>query len=1000
MEEHFSVATYHLPPASYANAPVPSASQVEYHQAKNQHKRLCVAAPATGITVYDLADQTPLSSLTLGPSFQPTTPAVARSVPSSSSESIRVKNVRKTWVGVENGGTGEVWSWTEEERKDGSVEGEPSKVVYPTPAPLSAIVAPRTLPAHLVLLSSTGELSLATEELSPLVALPQPSASPSTQTIRIHTLNSSSTILPPSITSLITTPSRAHLIFVVRTFAGSADETSLVEISKKKFKKTKRPASVAVIDQADSDVPAEKSGGSRTEVEIVLLDLAVKKDGETSPGMISLGTVNVPGSQAVISEDGFVTSLGSSGTLNSYRLAITGSGASTSVYADLFSATEPLDSHLILTPVKSLALSSTQFVGHTSLLALHSSFVLLSFAKTSIKPASAAAGIIALPTEDVPARVTTLVWDVRLGAVITESEINIPSAAFPPTPTPRHLRLALQPVSRDTAALVATPETGNTGRSLVFALPLSLPTSSVLAVVVGKQALTRKYIAQGEGVIAKAKKTEPIRHPKTSKGKLALLAASEKAREGLLAKLEATLEPLESGVGSVVDDAIAKAEKLFDKFLAEQRGVLAEYYQKKAALEEEKEKERRAAAVAEKAQVLTTTKKYRSVKTKIEEAIAAAGDAAWSEVTAKRIKGVSDVYRYKYYEVRKAMEEAMGQPIVVRTRETPKEVLEPALPSSFVTAVLRLCFPSPVVGETDFASTSSATKTWKHPTGIVNYFLKRNLVGEGLLDGGVTSCLARAGDWPNVQLALETIPDITEATSVALLKTVVTHHATTDASGIDVDVAGLPYPPPPLSSFLASFVESPSTPALLRQQLQSQLSAAEVLPVLQILDGWLVWWAKRGGGGGEVVVAGEEDWKSQGSAKPKRLPTNPFVAEESDDVATPPRVEDIIAVVQAILDSHFVTLLLQRQSHALLRRLSSHVRSHVRLQADLANLLGALSIFARAKEEQQREAVVIKAKKAAPVDDHKSLGATMAARIAAQERHAEVQDYSLEKFWL
>lgn len=79
-----------------------------------------------------LADQTPLSSITLGPSFKPTTTTVSRSVSSSTSESIRVKGVRQTWVGVKaEDDKGEIWNWTEEERKDGSTEGEPSKVVYP-----------------------------------------------------------------------------------------------------------------------------------------------------------------------------------------------------------------------------------------------------------------------------------------------------------------------------------------------------------------------------------------------------------------------------------------------------------------------------------------------------------------------------------------------------------------------------------------------------------------------------------------------------------------------------------------------------------------------------------------------------------------------------------------------------------------------------------------------------------------------------------------------------
>lgn len=239
--------------------------------------------------------------------------------------------------------------------------------------------------------------------------------------------------------------------------------------------------------------------------------------------------------------------------------------------------------------------------------------------------------------------------------------------------------------------------------------------------------------------------------------------------------------------------------------------------------------------------------------------------------------------------------------------------LQPTLPSTFVTALLHLCFPGPLAADEDLATPGASKRTWKHPTGIVGYLLERKLVGDGVIDGGVTNYLARAGDWvghfvrstpdvvtdasgpqPNIHQALITMPDISEATTVALLKTLVSHHlATADAANrIDVDSTGLPFPPPSLATFLAGFVESPSTPAILREALQQQLSAVEALPVLEALDGWLGWWAKRGGGGGQT----DADWKAEGRARPKRLPTNPFAPLSLDEVeedVTPPRVEDV-----------------------------------------------------------------------------------------------------------
>lgn len=119
----------------------------------------------------------------------------------------------------------------------------------------------------------------------------------------------------------------------------------------------------------------------------------------------------------------------------------------------------------------------------------------------------------------------------------------------------------------------------------------------------------------------------------------------------------------------------------------------------------------------------------------------------------------------------------------------------------------------------------------------------------------------------------------------------------------------------------------------------------------------------------------------------------------------------IVTFVQAVLDAHFVTLLLQRQSHRLLRRLSQHVARHTEMSTDLGSLLGALSIYSSKKEEQRRAAAAASAAAASAAEAKasgtltaasgvKELGATMEKRIAAQEKHAEVGQYQVEEFYL
>lgn len=71
------------------------------------------------------------------------------------------------------------------------------------------------------------------------------------------------------------------------------------------------------------------------------------------------------------------------------------------------------------------------------------------------------------------------------------------------------------------------------------------------------------------------------------------------------------------------------------------------------------------------------------------------------------------------------------------------------------------------------------------------------------------------------------------------------------------------------------------------------MTAVELVPVLEILDEWLGWWASRGGGGGGVENGA--DWKAEGRTKPKRLAVNPFMIVESSESeeVTPPRIEDV-----------------------------------------------------------------------------------------------------------
>ncbi|GAA5923481.1 hypothetical protein JCM1841_001531 [Sporobolomyces salmonicolor] len=1030
----FPVSSSSSPP-SQSLPPPPPVSAVQYPSAPRQDRRLCVATPGVGLSVYDLADQTPLSSITVGPSFAPTTAAVARSVPLTSSESIRVQSTRQTWVGVRTDeGKGEIWCWQEEERKDGSSEGEAGKAVWPISEPLAALAVPRTLPSHLVFLSSSGSLALApSSDLTSLVSLPYATESsesapaPTSQTLRLIPVSAASapSFLPASLIALLpptASKSRAHLAIIVRTFARAASTTapdspaSLVEIGKKKFRKTARPSSAAVIDAVD-----EVATRQTNEIEVVLLDPEVAVEDEMEPrhGVVSLGRLEVEADKVVVSDDGFVTTLGLDGTLSSFRLALASSAYET--YSAVFfpsAPTEPASPSLSLSPIKSVFLSTRALApACASLLALHSSFVLLA----SPRPAS--------DSSSTPV-VSLTYWDSRFGAVVASSDLTVPSAVASSISS---LSLSTCLPTRHTALLTLFPSVPTTtaSRLAIFCLPLSppLPSSSVLAAIVGRQRLTGRYLAfnaDEDSVSAKAKRAEPMTSLRAgqSTGEKQRTEESRKAREALLEEFEALLAPLKEG-GKVEEQAkaVEMAEEKWDMFLEEERKRTWEVERPKLAKRRKEEAERKVEELKDGWRIGADNKdgRWRWAKSAVEKAILEGGGSAelddeeaegeegpdqvsWKTVAESEINGVDEADRLRYFEERSKIEEE-----IKGVREEAKGSLdaverpEPALPSAFVTALFRLSFPVALDAPSTELSLSSApapattTSTWRHPTKIVAYLFERGLVGENQIEGGVARYLARAGDWPNIQLALVHLPDIPETTTISLLRSVVRAQQPIASTGDNMEIdtivpSALPAPVPSLRAFLPAFLKQPFTPSVLRQALQKQLSAVEALPVLELCDEWLAWWLK------DEHKDGEKDERKVKKGKKMAL-VDPFRPRKGQDV--PPTVDEIVPLVQSLLDAHFVTLLLQRQSHKLLRRLSSHVSTHTALLTDLSSLLGALSVYSRKQDElRQAQAAEVEKRAGAAGGDVKKFGETMERRIKAQEKHAQVGEYQVEEFYL
>lgn len=342
--DDFVVASFPFTPRpATTRATRTTVSPVSYTSSAKTEHRVAVASPRVGLAVYDLEDQTPLSSVSVGPSFAPTTAPAARSAPltPTESESTRVKSLRKTWIGVESAAAAddaaaavaaEIWCFHEDENRDGSTpSADAAKAVWPISEPLAAIAAPRTLPNHIAFLSKNGNLALAPEnDLTRLVSLAAPPLPASTsalvsQTLRLVPLSATATAtdyLPASLLAALPTATASvpHLAIIVRSYASNAPEAaapaSLTGAGKKKHKKQSRPSAASVIEAAEAAAPSAAAPSFVPyvcEVELVLLDAAISIPDEFEPrqGMIRLGRVAVDGaSQVVVSDEGFVTALG------------------------------------------------------------------------------------------------------------------------------------------------------------------------------------------------------------------------------------------------------------------------------------------------------------------------------------------------------------------------------------------------------------------------------------------------------------------------------------------------------------------------------------------------------------------------------------------------------------------------------------------------------------------------------------------------------------------
>ncbi|KAG9077500.1 hypothetical protein FS749_010605 [Ceratobasidium sp. UAMH 11750] len=234
-------------------------------------------------------------------------------------------------------------------------------------------------------------------------------------------------------------------------------------------------------------------------------------------------------------------------------------------------------------------------------------------------------------------------------------------------------------------------------------------------------------------------------------------------------------------------------------------------------------------------------------------------------------------------------------------------------PSAFAAALVEAAFPAAVE---DAAGKEKEGKREEGPdfaSGVVSTLIWRGAARQGMVrrPGGLYGELRRRRDWPIMLSALQHVSDIPEDEIVATIRDLLI--PANDSSNPLTNA-------PTLQNGLVHLLAYPTSPAPLRLALRAHLQDAEDIErVLKVIDAWL----KRG----LQFDVWELDGLQSVPGKPGKG-KNVGVSASSGrkkvkGAGTIPALEHILTFTQALLDTHFLTLLQHRPAHPLLRSVSA-----------------------------------------------------------------------------
>ncbi|KAF8759526.1 MoeA C-terminal region (domain IV) [Rhizoctonia solani] len=307
-------------------------------------------------------------------------------------------------------------------------------------------------------------------------------------------------------------------------------------------------------------------------------------------------------------------------------------------------------------------------------------------------------------------------------------------------------------------------------------------------------------------------------------------------------------------------------------------------------------------------------------------------------------------------------------------------------PSTFATALIDAAFSPETEKEKDKEKDGPM-----FASGIVSALIWRGAAGQGMLrrPGGLYGALRQNREWPIMLSALQHVPDIPEDEIVATIRDLLIPFHPEESS-----------PPrlmntPPLQNALAHVLAYPTSPTPLRLALRTHLRDGEdLVHVLKVLDGWL----KRGLDFDVWELEGLQPEGWAGSKNGKSVGVSAGTGKKKvKGAGMIPALEHIINFTQALLDTHLITLLQHRPSHALLRSLSATLSPLPAHNDTLSTLTAPLAQFA-AEDALERKSELDSSKGAQTWQTKEEWRKRRKARLAAEA--VAIGDYRFEELVL